>query len=174
MLYIRFSDLYGLIRSCILLCQSVSFVSLVLSYVSCIQGNQNQSINQSIMIQSICGIWHWSFGWGQCLVCKCWAAMAHHGSGQNPCHRANRSTDIIFNARRMRTRVTVVCESVCYQSTACLRPLCNKMDIPANFSLNSQDFQRRDFATMFSFTSYSFILSVQSWPFSLSSINSTT
>ena len=51
---------------------------------------------------------------------------------------------------------------VCYQSTACLRHLCNKMNIPANFSPNSKGFQLRDFAKKLSLTSYSlfFIFSI--------------
>ena len=39
--------------------------------------------------------------------------------------------------------------SVCYQSTTCLRLLCNKMNIPTNFSPSSQDFQLRDFVKCF-------------------------
>ena len=62
---------------------------------------------------------------------------------------------VIINTRHMCTRVMVVCLSVCYQSTACLRPLCNKMDIPANFLPNSQDFQLRDIAKMHELQPYS-------------------
>ena len=68
----------------------------------------------------------------------------------------------------MRTRVTVVCLSVClfvclflcYQSTDCLRGLYNKMNIPAGFTLNVEDFQLRDFNKMLSFKTYSFIRSL--------------
>ena len=53
---------------------------------------------------------------------------------------------------RTRMRVTVVClsvyVSVCYQSTDCLRGLHNKMNIPADFTLN-EDFQLRDFFKRF-------------------------
>ena len=44
---------------------------------------------------------------------------------------------------------------VCYQSIACIRYLCNKMNVPANFSPNSKDFQLRDFAKKLSLMSYS-------------------
>ena len=44
----------------------------------------------------------------------------------------------------MRTRVTVVCLSVCYRSTTCLRILYNKMNIPGDFTLISKGFQLRD------------------------------
>ena len=60
-----------------------------------------------------------------------------------------------FNARRMRTRVMVLC----YQSTAGLRPLCKKVNIPSSFSLNFHYFQLRNFAKMLSVTSYICILS---------------
>ena len=60
----------------------------------------------------------------------------------------------------MRTRVTVVCLSVClsvcYRSTACLRSLYNKMDISDDFTLISEGFQVRDFSKKLSFKSYSF------------------
>ena len=72
----------------------------------------------------------------------------------------------IINARRMRTRVTVVglfvCVSVCYRSTACMGHLCNKMNVPANFAPNSKCFQLRNFTKKLSFTSYSlfFVFSI--------------
>ena len=76
----------------------------------------------------------------------------------------------LINARRMRTRVTVVCLSVClfvclsvcYRSTASVKHLCNKMNVPANFSPNSKGFQLRDFAKKLSLTSYSlfFVFSI--------------
>ena len=49
-----------------------------------------------------------------------------------------------------------VCLSVCYRSTACLRSLYNKMDIPDHFTLISEGFQLRDFSKKLSFKSYSF------------------
>ena len=49
--------------------------------------------------------------------------------------------------------------SVCYQSTDCLRGIHNKMNIPADFMLNVEDFQLRDFFKMLSFKTYSFIRS---------------
>ena len=79
----------------------------------------------------------------------------------------------IINARRMRMRVTVVCLSVCYRSTACVGHSCNKMNMPANFAPNSKDFQLRDFAKRLSLTSYSlfFVFSIarSAWHFSVNS-----
>ena len=57
----------------------------------------------------------------------------------------------------MRTRVTVVCLFVCYQSTDCLRDLHIKMNILAGFTLDVEDFQLRDFFKTLSFKTYSFI-----------------
>ena len=66
---------------------------------------------------------------------------------------------VLINARRMRTRVTVlclsVCVSVCYQSTMRLTRLCRKMIIPVSFSPSFKGFQLRDFAIKLSFTSSS-------------------
>ena len=82
-------------------------------------------------------------------------------------HHALDSSLVFINARRMRTRVTVVslfvclfvclcvCLSVCYCSTAYLWHLYEKINIPANFSLNSKDFQLRDWAKTLSISSYS-------------------
>jgi hypothetical protein len=70
----------------------------------------------------------------------------------------------IVNARHMRTRVTVVSLFICYHSTACIRRLCNKMNVPANFTLNSKGFQLRDFAKKLSVTCYR-IFFVIAWPF---------
>ena len=47
-----------------------------------------------------------------------------------------------------------VCLSVCYQSTDCLRGLHNKMNIPAGFTLNVEDFQLRDFNKTLSFKTF--------------------
>ena len=49
-----------------------------------------------------------------------------------------------------------VCLSVCYQSSASVRRACDKLDLPARSSLNSQGFQLADFAKTLSFPSYSF------------------
>ena len=51
---------------------------------------------------------------------------------------------------------------ICYQSTACVWYLCNKMNKPANFAPNSKGFHLRDFAKKLSFTSYNlfFIFSI--------------
>ena len=59
----------------------------------------------------------------------------------------------------MRMRVTVVCLSVCYQSTDCIGGLHNKMNIPADFSVNAEDFQLRDLSKTLSFKTCSFIRS---------------
>ena len=55
-----------------------------------------------------------------------------------------------------------VCLFVCYQSTACVRHLCNKINIPVDFVPNLKGFQLRDFAKKLCLTSYSlfFILSI--------------
>ena len=49
--------------------------------------------------------------------------------------------ELTINARHMRTRVTVVCVSVCYRSTDCSKGLYNKMNIPGDFTLISKGFQ---------------------------------
>ena len=59
----------------------------------------------------------------------------------------------------MRTKVTVVSLSVCSPSTACVRHLCNKMNLPANFVPNSKDFQLWDFAKKFSLMSCLIVIS---------------
>ena len=60
-----------------------------------------------------------------------------------------------------------VCLSVCYHSTACVRYLSIKLNVPANFAPNSKGFQLRDFVKKLSLTSYSlfFVLAHQSQPF---------
>ena len=45
-----------------------------------------------------------------------------------------------FNAWHMRTRVTVVCESVCYHSSASLRRVCDKLNLPGKSQLNYKVF----------------------------------
>ena len=57
----------------------------------------------------------------------------------------------IINARRIPTRVMVVCLCVCYQSIDFLRGLYNKVDIPDDFTLISKGFQLRNFSKMLSF-----------------------
>ncbi len=66
-----------------------------------------------------------------------------------------------INARHACAQVVItvvilsVCWSVCYQSTGCIRHLCNKMNVPANCAQNFKKFQLRDFAKNLSFTTYS-------------------
>ena len=96
-------------------------------------------------------------------LCPRWGRWGKQLIGALQCSASHSSFELailsFFNARRMRTRVTVVCLSVClfvcYRSTACVGHLCNKMNVPANFVPNSKGFQLRDFAKKLSLTSYS-------------------
>ena len=64
----------------------------------------------------------------------------------------------------MRTRVIViilcvcmcVCLSVCYRSSAGVRHVYDKLNLPAKSLLNAKGFQLADFAKKVSFPSYSF------------------
>ena len=71
----------------------------------------------------------------------------------------------------MCTRVTVVCLSVCvcvcYRSSAIIRRLCDKLNLPDRSSLNSEGFQLVNIAKMLSLPSYSlfFALARRRQPF---------
>ena len=73
----------------------------------------------------------------------------------------------------MRTRVIVVslcvCVCVCPHSSASLGRVCNKLNLLARSSLNSEGFQLTDLAKKLSFPNYSsfFTLARPRWPFSI-------
>ena len=48
-----------------------------------------------------------------------------------------------------------VCVCVCYHSSASVRRVCDKLNLPARSSLNNKGFQQVDFAKKLSFLSYS-------------------
>ena len=84
--------------------------------------------------------------------------------------RESRATSLTLGACArgvITVAVLFVCLQACYQSTACLRRLCNKVNIPTCFFQNSQDFQLRYFAKVNAFFHelqlYSFLVHVCMW-----------